>query len=89
MAFFMSKNLENTIIYCIFVEYKQNKINKIMNDKLKMLITITAVTCIIGLALSYVTQLAHTPKQLNFLEAIGVYCLLTPIYNYFFTEQQD
>jgi hypothetical protein len=60
-----------------------------MNDKLKMLITITFVTCIIGLALSYVTQLIHTSRQLNFLEAIGVYCLLTPIYNYFFAEQQD
>jgi hypothetical protein len=60
-----------------------------MNDKLKMTITITLVTCIIGLALSYITQLAQTPRQLNFLEAIGVYCLLTPIYNFFFAEQED
>ena len=39
-------------------------------------------TCIIGLALSYVTTLLqpYCPK-LNFLEAVGVYCLWTPLHH--------
>ena len=42
---------------------------------------VTLVTCVIGLALSYVTQLVPNFPKLNFLEAIGVYCIWTPIHN--------
>ncbi len=52
-------------------------------EKIKILLNILLVTCIVGLALSYVTQLLNLPFKLNFLEAVGVYCLWTPIHHTF------
>ena len=52
-----------------------------MKEKLPLLINVTIVTCVIGLALSYVTQIVPNFPKLNFLEAIGVYCIWTPIHN--------
>ena len=52
-------------------------------EKIKILGNILIVTCVIGLALSYVTQLLNLPVKLNFLEAVGVYCLWTPIHHTF------
>jgi hypothetical protein len=48
--------------------------------KLKLTLNILFFTSIIGLAISYVSQLLYpyVPK-FNFLEAVGVYCLWTPI----------
>lgn len=52
-------------------------------EKIKILLNILLVTCIVGLALSYLTQLINLPFKLNFLEAVGVYCLWTPIHHTF------
>jgi uncharacterized membrane protein (DUF373 family) len=48
--------------------------------KFKVAFNVLVFTCIIGLAISYATQLLkpYIP-QLNFLEAVGVYCIWTPI----------
>ena len=48
--------------------------------KFKVTFNVLVFTCIIGLAISYATQLLapYLPK-LNFLEAVGVYCIWTPI----------
>jgi len=52
-------------------------------EKLKILFNILLVTSVIGLAISYLTQLIPLPFKLNFLEAVGVYCLWTPIHHSF------
>jgi hypothetical protein len=52
-----------------------------MKERLQIVINVTLVTCVIGLALSYITQLVPNFPKLNFLEAIGVYCIWTPIHN--------
>jgi hypothetical protein len=59
-----------------------------MKEKLHLVTTVTLVTCIVGLALSYVTQLFPFLPQLNFLEACGVYCIWTPINN-LLTKRDD
>lgn len=60
-----------------------------MNFKFRLLIQVTIFTCIVGLALSYVTQLVPNFPKLNFLEAIGVYCLWTPIHNFLVRNDDD
>lgn len=52
-------------------------------EKIKILLNILIVTCVVGLAISYLTQLLNLPFKLNFLEAVGVYCLWTPIHHTF------
>jgi hypothetical protein len=52
-------------------------------EKIKILLNILIVTCVISLAISYLTQLLNLPFKLNFLEAVGVYCLWTPIHHTF------
>lgn len=52
-------------------------------DKFKILLNILLVTSIVGLAISYLTQIIPLPFKLNFLEAVGVYCLWTPIHHTF------
>jgi len=52
-----------------------------MKERLQIVMNVTLVTCVIGLALSYVTQLVPNFPKLNFLEAIGVYCIWTLIHN--------
>jgi len=52
-------------------------------EKIKIILNILVVTCVIGLALSNLTQLLDLPIKLNFLEAVGVYCLWTPIHHSF------
>jgi hypothetical protein len=51
-------------------------------SKLNIMINVLVFTSIIGLAMSYATTLIqpYFPK-LNFLEAVGVYCLWTPIHH--------
>lgn len=48
----------------------------------RVMMNVLAFTSIIGLAISYATTLIHPylPK-LNFLEAVGVYCLWTPLHH--------
>lgn len=50
--------------------------------KFSIMINVLVFTSVIGLALSYATTLIHPyfPK-LNFLEAVGVYCLWTPLHH--------
>lgn len=57
-------------------------------EKIKILANIILITCIIGLALSYLTQLLHLPFKLNFLEAVGVYALWTPIHHTFTNKEK-
>jgi len=45
------------------------------------MINVILVTCVIGLAVSYMTTLIPILPHLNFLEAVGVYCLWTPIHH--------
>jgi len=52
-------------------------------EKIKIILNILVVTCVIALALSSLTQLLDLPFKLNFLEAVGVYCLWTPIHHSF------
>lgn len=52
-------------------------------EKIKIISNILVVTCVIALALSSLTQLLDLPFKLNFLEAVGVYCLWTPIHHSF------
>jgi hypothetical protein len=56
-------------------------------EKIKILGNILIVTCVVGLALSYLTQIINLPFKLNFLEAVGVYCLWTPIHHTFSKKQ--
>ena len=60
-----------------------------MNDRIKLALQVTIFTCIVGLAISYVTQLVPNFPKLNFLEAIGVYCLWTPIHNFLIRGNDD
>jgi hypothetical protein len=57
-------------------------------EKIKILLNILLVTCIVGLAMSYLTQLLNLPFKLNFLEAVGVYCLWTPIHHTFNSKER-
>ena len=51
-------------------------------NKIKIVINILVVTSVIALAISYVTQLLSVVPDLNFLEAVGVYCIWTPIHHF-------
>lgn len=48
-------------------------------NRLKTILNVILVTSVVGLALSYVTLVIHAIPDLNFLEAVGVYCLALPI----------
>lgn len=48
-------------------------------NRLKTILNVLLVTSVVGLALSYVTLVIHAIPDLNFLEAVGVYCLALPI----------
>ena len=52
-------------------------------EKLKITINVVVVTTVIGLALSYLSQLFTIVPDINFLEAVGIYCLWTPIHHTF------
>lgn len=51
-------------------------------EKLKITFNVIVVTCVIGLAISYVSQLIDAIPNLSFLEGIGIYCLWTPIHHF-------
>ena len=57
-------------------------------EKIKILLNILIVTCVVGLAVSYLTQLLNLPFKLNFLEAVGVYCLWTPVHHTFSNKER-
>lgn len=47
--------------------------------KLRILLNVLFITTIIGLAISYLTILLPQIPDLNFLESVGLYCILLPI----------
>jgi hypothetical protein len=67
------------------LQYKLKK----MKERLHLVTTVTMVTCIVGLALSYVTQIIPQFPKLNFLEAVGVYCIWTPIHNLLMRKDEE
>ena len=58
-------------------------------EKLKITLNVIIVTCVIGLAISYLTQLIPMLPKLTFLEAVGVYCLWTPLHHFLNTIGKD
>jgi hypothetical protein len=58
-------------------------------EKLKITFNVIIVTCVIGLAISYLTQLFTVLPKLNFLEAVGLYCIWTPIHHLLTSFQKD
>jgi hypothetical protein len=58
-------------------------------NKIKIVTNILVVTSVIALAISYVTQLLSVVPDLNFLEAVGVYCIWTPIHHAFTTINKE
>jgi hypothetical protein len=57
--------------------------------KLKIVFNVLFVTSIIALAISYLSQLIPVLPKISFLEAVGVYCLWTPLHHYFNTFGKD
>ena len=47
--------------------------------KIKIVLTVLFITTIIGLAISYLTILIPQLPDLNFLESVGLYCILLPV----------
>jgi hypothetical protein len=60
-----------------------------MKERTQLVINVTIITCIVGLALSYLTQIVPNFPKLNFLEAIGVYCIWTPIHNLLMRRDEE
>ena len=58
-------------------------------EKLKITFNVIIVTCVIGLAISYLSQLIGVIPNISFLEGIGIYCLWTPIHHFFNTLGKD
>ncbi len=47
--------------------------------RIRAVLHIILVTVVVGLAMSYATLLSNLVPDLNFLEAIGIYCLSLPV----------
>jgi hypothetical protein len=47
--------------------------------KIKIVLNVLFITTIIGLAISYTTNLIPQLPDLNFLESVGLYCILLPV----------
>jgi hypothetical protein len=47
--------------------------------KIKIVLNVLFITSIIGLAISYITILLPQLPDLNFLESVGLYCILLPV----------
>ena len=47
--------------------------------KIKIVLNVSFITTIIGLAISYLTILIPQLPDLNFLESVGLYCILLPV----------
>ena len=50
-----------------------------MMNRIRAVLNVLLITTIVGLAVSYVSQLVTAMPDLNFLEAVGTYCLSLPI----------
>ena len=58
-------------------------------EKLKITLNVILVTSVIGLAISYLTQLIPILPKLTFSEAVGIYCLWTPLHHFLNTIGKD
>ena len=47
--------------------------------KIRIVVNVLFITTVIGLAISYVTLLLPQIPDLNFLESVGLYCMLLPV----------
>jgi len=47
--------------------------------KIKIVLNVLFITSDIGLAISYITILLPQIPDLNFLESVGLYCMLLPV----------
>ena len=47
--------------------------------KIRIVLNVLFITTIIGLAISYLTILLPQMPDLNFLESVGLYCMLLPV----------
>jgi hypothetical protein len=47
--------------------------------KIRIVLNVLFITSIIGLAISYITILLPQIPDLNFLESVGLYCMLLPV----------
>jgi len=56
--------------------YKQKNM---LGLKIKIVLNVLFITTIIGLAISYITLLLPQIPDLNFLESVGLYCMLLPV----------
>jgi hypothetical protein len=68
--------LEKWKIICIFVE---TNAKNMLGYRIKIVLNVLFITSVLGLAISYLTILLPQIPDLNFLEAVGVYCILLPI----------
>jgi hypothetical protein len=47
--------------------------------RIRAVLHVILLTVVVGLAISYATLLSDLVPDLNFLESIGIYCLLLPL----------
>jgi len=58
--------------------------------RFRIVLNVLIVTSVIGLAISYLTTLLPQAfPHLNFLEAVGVYCIWTPIHHLFLSYTKN
>jgi hypothetical protein len=50
-----------------------------MMNRIRAVSHVILITVVVGLAISYVSLLSDLIPDLNFLEAIGIYCLSLPL----------
>jgi hypothetical protein len=50
-----------------------------MKHRIRILLSVLFVTSVIALAISYLSIILPQIPDLNFLESVGVYCILLPI----------
>jgi hypothetical protein len=55
----------------------------------KITLNVLIVTSIVGLAISYITILLPQIPDLNFLESVGLYCMLIPVNEFIKSIFQD
>jgi hypothetical protein len=58
--------------------------------RFRIVLNVLIVTSVIGLAISYLTTLLpQALPHLNFLEAVGVYCIWTPIHHLILSHSKN
>jgi len=58
--------------------------------RFRIVLNVLIVTSVIGLAISYLTTLLPQAfPHLNFLEAVGVYCIWTPVHHLLLSHSKN